>query len=166
MTKLSRMQAFSGARLGALGLVAGAMALTSTPAAADNMSADDLADALRAEGLSPSVSQEGGQPAVFASVDGFDFALIGFSCTSDAACAEYVFNAFFDIGADISLNDINDFNEAAVAGRAYIDPQGDANIEHMFSANDGDVASHLSIWRQLLADFQLYLESAMDQAGS
>ena len=121
-----------------------------------------VAAAMAEAGAEAAVSEQDAG-IVLGAADGYSFVVMGFVCDADAACSEYVFSAYFGVPFQLPLSRINDFNAAAIAGRAYIDGDGDANIEHMFSVGADDaagVARNLAIWRELLIDFDTFLQNA------
>jgi hypothetical protein len=126
-----------------------------------------LAELLEAAGLS--AEAETGEPLISGDSDGLAFTAFGFDCEAAGACAEYVFNAYFEIGPDVTIERINDFNDSTVAGRAFIDDQGGANVEHFFvvsSDGEEEITRNAEIWSDVLADFAAFIGFFGDGAGS
>lgn len=131
-------------------------------AVGEGMTIEKVAGVLRANGLSVDVSQDGvGDPVIYSEIAGFNFALFGFNCTSEG-CNEFLFSSYFDTDKKISLDAINAFNEKTVAGRAFLDGDGDPNLEHLFTLSDGDdddlIERNLAIWEAVLLDFAEHID--------
>jgi len=139
----------------------GLTALWAGSAAAAGVTEREAAAALEQAGATVEVPADA-EDLVAGEIDGYAFVLTGFDCDPDGRCADYVFNAYFDVAGTVTLQDVNAFNEAAIAGRAYLEEGGAVDIEHMFTLSEPDadlIARNLEVWRALLAEFDLYLQS-------
>jgi len=135
---------------------------------AAGMSISKVADVMRENGFAVELGADGaGDPVIYSETAGLNFALFGFNCAgADALCNEFLFSTYFDLDAAPSLKAINSFNEKALAGRAFIDDDGDANLEHLFSITCSEdteqIERNLAIWESVIIDFSDHL----DEAGS
>ncbi|MEM9168821.1 MAG: YbjN domain-containing protein [Pseudomonadota bacterium] len=145
----------------AAALVAAALTAASGALAQEEarLSVDDIIAAMGDAGLPVNESQVSSDSAFISSeIGGLVFAVFGFNCAGEpTACTDYMFSSYFVVDEPVSLETINDFNERAVAGRAYVDDDGDANIEVYFAATDASAASVVStyfdVWAEVFFDF-------------
>lgn len=138
------------------------VSVQSASALSDGMTIEKVASVLRSNGLTVDVSQDGvGDPVIYSEIAGFNFALFGFNCASDG-CNEFLFSSYFDTDKKVPLDAINAFNEKTVAGRAFLDGDGDPNLEHLFTVSDGGdsdlIERNLAIWEAVLVDFAEHIE--------
>lgn len=99
---------------------------------------------------------ETGDEVIYSSTGGFNFALYAYNCGAEARCNEFLFGASFEAPAKVELSTINAFNGNTLAGRAYLDATGEANLEHLFTVENGDaglVERNLAIWDSVLLEF-------------
>jgi len=133
------------------------------------LTVEEVAAKVEAAGLTVDIDTTG-DGAIFGETLGFNFALLAFDCDgSSNRCRDFVFNAYFETDSKITEKALNDYNANAIAGRAYIDTEGDATLEHFFSvhdANDDLVERNLEIWQSILPDFAAFIGAYGDSAGS
>ena len=145
-----------------LAVLATVMMMCST-ASAQGMTVAQVGAKLEESGLSVEISGEGEGGAIYSETQGFNFALIAFNCeTSQQRCRDYLFSAYFETDGKLPASAANDYNENSLAGRAYIDSEGDATLEHFFSVDDGDddlVEHNLGIWQSILPDLAAFIGS-------
>ncbi|MEO0879275.1 MAG: YbjN domain-containing protein [Pseudomonadota bacterium] len=146
---------------GAMAPLVAAAGVQTSAAISTGMTIEDVAAVFRNNGLNAEISQDGGEPVIYSEIAGFNFALFGFGCAS-GACNEFLFSSYFDPDKEISLDAINAFNEKTVAGRAFLDEDGDPNVEHLFTVSDGAdedlVERNLAIWESVLIDFAEHIQ--------
>ena len=148
------------------GTFAVGLAVAATAPEATGMSISKVADVMRENGFAVELSADGaGDPVIYSETDGLNFALFGFNCSgADALCNEFLFSTYFDLDKTPSFEAINEFNEKALASRAFIDDDGDANLEHLFSVTcSGDteqIERNLAIWESVIIDFADHLDAA------
>lgn len=91
---------------------------------------------------------------------GFNFTLDGVGCNTDLRCTDFLFSAYFDTNGAISAKELNDYNAETIAGRSFLDTDGDVAIEHFFVVHDTDdnlVTHNLEIWQFLLPEFSAFI---------
>ena len=148
------------------GTFAVGLAAAASTADASGMSISKVADVMRENGFTVELNTDGaGDPVIYSETEGLNFALFGFNCSgTDALCNEFLFSTYFDLETAPSLQAINAFNEKALAGRAFLDDDGDANLEHLFSVTcSGDteqIERNLAIWESVITDFADHLNEA------
>ena len=154
----------------ALMLAAAAFAASASAVRAEGLSINDVASRLEAAGATAEVDTASADPVIFAESDGFNFALLAYSCEgAEPSCRDFMFSAYFEAGPGFTTEDVNEYNEGAIAGRAYIDGEGDANLEHFFSVSEGEddlIERNLDIWRMILPDFAAFVGQRSQDAGS
>ena len=151
----------------ALGAAIGSVSLGWSAANAAGVQPSRVAELFEAAGFS--AEAESGEAVFSGESDGLAFTAFGFDCDSTGACAEYLVNAYFEVDAAITIEKINDFNDSTVAGRAFLDDAGGANIEHFFVVSDGaeqDITRNAEIWADILSDFAAFIGYYGDSAGS
>ena len=125
------------------------------------MTMAEIGAVLERSGFPVEISKDGvGEPVIFSETSGLSFGLYQFACGSDGRCNEFLFSSVFELEPAMSLEKVNEYNRNAVAGRAFIDQNGEANIEHLFSVSgpeDADlVERNLVIWGGVLTDFAIF----------
>ena len=105
---------------------------------------------------------------IYSEAAGLNYALFGFNCSgATQVCNEFLFSTFFDVDTAPSLQVINAFNEKALAGRAFLDNEGDPNLEHLFTVADDNqdlIERNLAIWEATMLDFAEHLDK--NRAGA
>lgn len=137
--------------------------LSAAPALAQGggLTIDEAADVLRGEGLSIDIQREG-DPSIYGALAGTPFDLYAYNCEGEPArCDEFLFSSRFETTAPVSADSVNAFNQMMIAGRALIDSDGAAVIEHFFTVTRANgaalVSQNLAIFESVLADFEEYL---------
>lgn len=121
---------------------------------AAGMTLEEVAAVFKENGFAAEVDDT----VIYSSTNGFNFALSAYNCTgAETRCNEFLFGASFEPPAAVELLAINKFNESTLAGRAFLDPFGEPNLEHLFTVSNGDdaelVERNLAIWDSILLEF-------------
>ena len=142
-----------------------AVGWSTAAAQSDGMPMSKVADVMRGQGFDVQFGENGsGEPVIYSEAAGLNFALFGFNCAgSDAPCNEFLLSTYFDLDTPPPLEAINAFNEKTLAGRAFLDEEGDPNLEHLFSVTSADdtalIERNLEIWESVMVDFANHLDS-------
>lgn len=136
-----------------LGMALG-LSIIAAPVAAqtiDAVTADELEAALEAAGLGPTMTQDlaSGAPVASGSAGQFEFYVRAMNCSGEpTACQELMFFANFELGREISIDDVrkvNSFNEGQVFGRAYfIESQETVGVDYVIELGGGVSPDHLA----------------------
>lgn len=123
------------------------------------MTMQEVGAVLTANGLAVEYDTDGvGDAMLYSQMSGLNFSIVGFECSA-ARCPGFMFSAAFEIGGDVTVTTMNEFNENIVAGRGYIDDAGDGVVEHFFTvldAGDSDIVlENLMLWDAIMAAFAL-----------
>ena len=112
--------------------LAAATLLASTPVlSADLVDATDPSEIVNlARGFgSASLDVDGeGDPMIVGRINGTRYVVYFYGCSSGRNCREIQFNAAWGSN-NVSMSDINGWNESTRYGKAYLDSDGDPNIE-------------------------------------
>lgn len=130
------------ARLTALTLVASAAMATLTGAAmAQSVTAavpDTLVNALQDLGYKAVLEADNrGDPKIKSSTGGVNYSIYFYGCTDNIQCKDVIFTAGFATDDDPTHEALNSWNETKLLGAAYLDDDGDPNIEHFVAGLDG-----------------------------
>ena len=120
-------------------LLSAALALP-LPAAAQSVSASNLDSvniALQELGLSTQTgAQENGAPALVSELAGVTFTILFYNCAAPRGCQDLQLRAVFTPDTEVPLERLNEWNRAALVGKAY--QSGDSVIlEHPITGADG-----------------------------
>lgn len=156
--------------LGFVTFIAVTFAASTAMAQSVGLTVAEVGEKLEAAGLSIEVVSQSDGGVIYAESQGFNFALLAFSCQgAEVRCRDFMFSAFFETDGKVSKEAINEFNQNSLGGRAYIDAQGDANLEHLFTVYDGNddlVEYNLDIWQSILPDFAGFIGGFGDAPSS
>lgn len=78
-----------------------------------------------------------GDPLIKSSVGGTDFAIYFYGCTAGQSCKSLLFKVGYDLADGITLGTIEDWNEATLFGRAYLDDEADPWLEMAVNMDGG-----------------------------
>lgn len=142
----------------ALALAAPAALNAQTISAADPQS---IVRAMQAAGYRAELTRDPqGDPLIRSSTAAANFSIFFYGCTKGASCSAVQFYAGWQDKA--SLNAINEWNRKHRYGRAYLDDQGEANIEYDVNMGGAPFAqalfkSNLEAWELVLQAFTKFL---------
>jgi hypothetical protein len=145
-----------------------ALGMAGTPASAgsdtvyNDLSGSEIVALLDAHGYQASLTtDEGGDPLVTAKIDGLKFKVQTYDCgkTVPRRCGSLQFIAAFSLDHAVSSADftaMNDYNKKKVYGRAFIDDNGDADVDMVMNLNGGVLAANLmdkvATWKTYVLD--------------
>ncbi|MBY6186481.1 YbjN domain-containing protein [Marinobacter hydrocarbonoclasticus] len=69
-----------------------------------------------------------GDPMIIGRINGTKYAVYFYGCDDGRRCREIQFTAAWS-GSNVSMSEINEWNETTRYGKAYLDSDGDPNIE-------------------------------------
>lgn len=131
---------------GALALIGGAQAQS-----IGAVTAGELEAALAEAGLGPNMLEDAatGAPVANGKAGEFSFFVRALNCSgAPAACEDLVFFANFDLGRPATAADfriVNDFNDSAVFGRAYVlETQDQVGVDYVIELGGGVSEAHLA----------------------
>ena len=131
----------------------------------NGMSIEQVAEVMRSNGLTVEIgADDGADPVIYSEAAGLNFALFGYNCSGVSnACSEFLFSTYFDVEQAPPLEVINAYNERALAGRAFLDDDGDPNLEFLFTvsgSNNELIERNLAIWESAMLDFAEHLDNS------
>jgi hypothetical protein len=111
-----------------------------------------------------------GDPMIQAEVeDGFKYLIMFYGCKEGEDCDDIQFGACFT-DADVSLQDINDWNAGRKTPRAYLDSEGDACMDMWANIDFGVTRENLrdwfNWWTRVGGTFIEYLADGGDESAS
>ena len=136
------------------------------PAQAQMVRAQDVnsvVQALHSGGYSAEVGTDKvGDPMITSSVGGTEFQIFFYNCTDHRQCATVQFHSGYDMGDQVSLESVNEWNRTKRFGRAYIDDENDPILEMDVDLDDGGVSRMLFIdniefWESVLPQFEEHI---------
>ncbi len=93
---------------------------------------------------------------------GYEFAVNGANCSGGNCCTEFLLTIGFDLPNGYPLERINLWNARELAGRAYLDEDGDPFLDHVISVHSasdtGAFYEGLLLWLNALEDFDDFLD--------
>lgn len=143
-------------------LAAGVMGMA-VPAQAQTVRAQDpatLVSALTGAGYAAKLGTDKvGDPMITSGVGGTTFQIFFYNCTDHRDCATVQFHAGYDMDKPFSLEQVNEYNRSQRFGRAYLDKEGDPNLEMDVDLDDGGMSAALFIdniefWESILNKFE------------
>ncbi|MEP4198134.1 MAG: YbjN domain-containing protein [Aliishimia sp.] len=145
-----------------LAILAGAQ-----PVSAQSVSAYaplSVVEAMRASGLpSDLTTASNGNPAITAQLDGVTFSVFFYGCTESRNCQDLQLRAVFS-AENITADEVNQWNQAAFIGKAYVGDDGMITLEHPIASVDGlsrySFQRSLLRWKVALDGFRQTLSSA------
>lgn len=141
-----------------LSLFAGAAAAQAVDAA----NPKSVADALQKLGYRAKIETDSeGDPVVRSAIEGIDYSLYFYGCTSGKLCKYLVFTASFDLPDGMTLERINEWNRAKIVGQAHLDDEADPHVEYFLTTvggiGQGNFADAVDWWGVLIADFKTHI---------
>lgn len=95
-----------------------------------------------------------GNPMIRGEIDGLNYTITFGSCKNGKDCADMTFWAYWEGG---SLEQANAWNAGKTFGRAYIDEDGDTNVDYIVNLVGGitpeNLADTFEWWNHLLQKF-------------
>ncbi len=135
-------------------------------AAANTVQAQDLVDArnpdrllslLNAVGEASLGRDSSGDPKISGSIDGISYSVIFYGCVNGRLCDDIIFRAGWS-GGSVPMRRINDWNRTKRYGKAFLDDDGDANIEMGINLDQGvslaNARDSIRWWQRALTGFK------------
>ena len=142
--------------------VAGSPALAGSDTVYNDLSGSEIVALLDAHGYQASLTtDEGGDPLITAKVDGLKFKVQTYDCGKSVPrrCRSLQFIAAFSLDHPVTSADyaaMNDYNKKKVYGRAFVDDNGDADVDMVMNLNGGVLAANLmdtvATWKTYVLD--------------
>lgn len=145
----------------------------------DGMTGEEIGQMLEGAGLSHTLmaDKNSGTPVAVGKLGQINFVVRALACEgTPVSCAQLLFFANFDLNRPVSEEDyliVNDFNDSAFDGRAYVVEEGTANggqigVDFYIDLTGGVSAEHvtgrLSRWQGVVSSF--LEEMRKDRTGS
>lgn len=168
-------QTISRARQLLAGIAVGAALLMSAggTAVADGIDADDVVAALAREGFPVDLGEDiWGDPEIESAMGDTLFDVLFFDCDGDE-CDTITFSAAY-VSSRVTVQEMNDWNIETLHGQAYLDDEGDPNLDFTVLAagglTDANLRAIVRQWAASLAEFEDYIgwtgNSGRAQAGT
>ena len=101
-----------------------------------------------------------GEPKINSStLDGINFSIYFYDCSTGkfAECDTLQFRATFTLNTPLTNDELNDFNQAWVFGKAYRFEDGDLSLELPMLLAEGvtsqNLSEHVSLWETIVSDW-------------
>ena len=133
-------------------------ALAQNSLARGGMTIAEVAAIFEAHSFSATIK---GEYEIAAEAWGYEFVVDGANCSGTERCTEFLFTVGFDLPDGFPLEQINVWNARELAGRAYLDEDGDPFLDHIVSVQSGrDTGAFyegLILWLNALEDFDAFI---------
>lgn len=135
--------------------------------ASAQVAADDPASvvsALQDAGYRATLGTDGqGDPKVESAVSRTEFTVYFYGCDGgNAGCDALLFAAGYDLADSLSALRVNEWNRTKLAGRAYIDDEGDPFLELYVNLAGGvpsaNFAATLDVWSRTVGEFEDFID--------
>ncbi|MBY5992484.1 YbjN domain-containing protein [Ferrimonas balearica] len=98
-----------------------------------------------------------GDPMIVGRINGTRYVIYFYGCDDGRRCREIQFNAAWG-GTGVTLTDINEWNETTRYGKAYLDGDGDPNIEFTVNLHKGvsrdNLEDTIDWWKVAMETFE------------
>src|SRR5215469_2891552 len=111
------------------------------PSVFTKMKIADLAKVFQNAGYRAEIPT-GGNPRILTGMSGYTVAIYLYSC-DDAGCGSLEFSKIFTKSAKMTLSVMNKWNQEKRYVKAYLDTDGDMNLEYDVSFSGGVTSDHL-----------------------
>jgi len=118
---------------------------------------------LQSEGYAAKLEKtDKGDPVIRSQSSGSNFSVYFYNCDKGQNCATVQFYAGYDTDKKLSLEQINAWNQTNRFGRAYLDDEGDPNLEMDVDLDDGGMSRELftdnfEFWTSVMAGFEKHI---------
>lgn len=134
----------------------------SGPLPSAGLSAEDIASWLQSEGYKAQVTTNSdGSKTVNSATGGTNFNIDMYDCHDKPTCTAIQFNVGFDTKGAWNATKMNEYNSSKRWVRAYVDDKDDPWLEQDVDLIPGGTWEGLddqfSVWRQMLGDFEKYI---------
>lgn len=142
-------------------VVIGAVLLVTPATAADGVDADDVVAALASEGFPVDLREDAfGEPEIESAMGDTRFDVLFFECDGDV-CDTITFSVAY-VSDTVTMGEMNDWNISNLHGQAYLDDDGDPNLDLTILAAGGLTESNL---RQIVRQWAVSLAAFEDHIG-
>jgi hypothetical protein len=115
---------------------------TAAPATFIKITKADLAKVFQDAGYRADVPTTG-SPRILTGMSGYKVAIFLYSCDGDNGCGSMEFSSSFTKSAKMTLSIVNKWNQEKRYAKAYLDTDGDLNLEYDVSFAGGVTNKHL-----------------------
>jgi hypothetical protein len=102
-----------------------------------------------------------GSPRILTGMSGYKVAIFLYSCDGDAGCGSLEFSSSFTKSAKMTLSIVNKWNQEKRYAKAYLDTDGDLNLEYDVSFAGGVTSDHVvqaaSVFETLLPALEQFI---------
>jgi hypothetical protein len=152
----------------AIGLMLPPAAHAQTPAPPSTATAPNVFTKIKAADLAKVFQNAGyradvptsGSPRILTGMSGYKVAIFMYSC-DDAGCGSLEFSSSFTKSAKMTLSIVNKWNQEKRYAKAYLDTDGDLNLEYDVSFAGGVTNDHLiqaaSVFETLLPALEQFI---------
>jgi hypothetical protein len=125
------------------------------------VTAEEVATALRDKGYRAEIGEdEEGDPQVSSALDGSNFTIWFYNCTS-GRCVSIQFVSGFDLDDGMSYQQINTWNSEHRFGRGYLDDEMDPFVEYDVDFEVGGtteaIGNAIDVWAAVLPAFKRFI---------
>ncbi|MBU2977103.1 YbjN domain-containing protein [Alteromonas sp. C1M14] len=98
-----------------------------------------------------------GDPMITGRIDGNKYGIFFYGCSDGRNCDEIQFVAAWS-GVDASLSDVNEYNRLRKFGKAYLDSDGDPNLDMIINMDYGitveTLEDNFDWWTKIIKTFE------------
>jgi hypothetical protein len=120
----------------------------------------DLAKVFQNAGYRADIPTTGSSPRILTGMSGYKVAIYLYSC-DDGGCGSLEFSSSFTKSAKMTLSIVNKWNQEKRYAKAYLDTDGDLNMEYDVSFSGGVTNDHLlqaaSVFETLLPQLEQFI---------
>lgn len=121
---------------------------------------EQIAQMIRGFGSATLETDEYGDPLITGRINGSKYGVYFYNCEDNSNCKTIQFSAAW-AGYDVSLRQMNEWNQSQLYGTAYLDEDGDPNIDLVVNLRYG--VSHKNFddtidwWVLAMKEFEAYI---------
>lgn len=140
--------------------------MLAAPLAAQQVDATDpgrLAQIIQNLGYKARVETDSiGDPMLASSAGGTDFSIYFYGCSDNVACKSVLFKVGYDLSAGTTLENVNEWNETSLFGRAYLDDDMDPWLEMAVNLDGGVSQANFEDtydwWEVIIQQFEEHID--------
>lgn len=160
--KTSMVGLFAGALVALAPMAAGA---ASAPVILhnDGMTGAEVAKWLQDAGYKAELTTDkGGDPMIRSAAGGVNFNIYFYDCEIKPRCKAIQFSAGFDLKTAMTPAKINEWNKGHRYLKAYLDDEGDPQVDYDVNINAGRTKAGLdddfAVWTSMIDDFTTFID--------
>lgn len=127
---------------------------------------DHIAQLVRGFGSAVVEQDEYGDPLITGRIEGTKYGIYFYNCTDNADCKDIQFSTAWS-DYDVSMAKINEWNRDMRFGKAYLDDDGDPNLDMVvnlrYGVSNDNFDDTIDWWRVIMNDFVEFIEKPAER---